>query len=116
MSRRLSLAVSLILPLLAAHVAAAAGVCDPGSPAAAAPDAPFQADAPGALGAEERARLLSLDGGRYEERDGFLADRRAASPGSAVSPPPDSSAASSSPMPKEGSSAAGASPPARSIT
>lgn len=79
MSRRLRLAVPVLLSLLAASLAAAASVCEPGSSADAAPDAPFQADAPGALRAEERSRLLSLDDGRYEERDGFLADRRAAS-------------------------------------
>lgn len=80
MSRRLSLVVSLILPLLAAHVAAAASVCDPGSPAAAAPDSPFRTDAPGALRDDERGRILSLEDGRYEDRDGSFVDRRESSP------------------------------------
>lgn len=73
MSRRPRLAVCVILPFLAASLAAAAFVCEPDSPAAAATDAPFRTDT---LRAEERALILSLEDGRYEERGGFLADRR----------------------------------------
>lgn len=73
MSRRPRLAVCVILPFLAASLAAAASVCELDSPAAAAPDAPFRTDT---LRAEERSLLFSLDDGRYQERNGFLADRR----------------------------------------
>ncbi len=74
MSRRLTLTVCAVLQLMAVGRASSSAICDPG--ASPAPDIPFESESPGALLPTERQRLFSLDGGRYEPRDGRVADRR----------------------------------------
>lgn len=82
MSRRLLAPLVLGAVLLLGTSAPACVTCD--APPASAletdppPQAPFEAAAPGALLAEEREWLLTLEDGRYEEVNGRLSDRKAA--------------------------------------
>lgn len=81
MSRRLLAPLVLGALLVLGTSAPACVTCD--APPASAletdppPQAPFEAAAPGALLAEEREWLLTLEEGRYEEVNGRLSDRKA---------------------------------------
>ncbi|MCR4295203.1 MAG: hypothetical protein NUW21_06690, partial [Elusimicrobia bacterium] len=81
MSRRLLAPLVLGAILMLGTSAPACLICD-APPASVAetdppPQAPFDAAAPGALLAEEREWLLSVEEGRYEEVNGRLSDREA---------------------------------------
>ncbi len=81
MSRRLLAPLVLGAVLLLGTSAPACVTCD--APPASVletdppPQAPFEAATPGALLAEEREWLLTLEDGRYEEVNGRLSDRKA---------------------------------------